>query len=298
MRKLIAHRPRFAPTFAAALLAAALALPSAGGALAATDPAVPAQPLTLRELDQRLSRIERVMDNKVLLDLLQRVESLQAEIRELRGEIESQGFEQQSLKKRQRDLYLDTDRRLRELELGAPATSSGDAAARGSGANLAAAAGSVAAAGDAAASGGEAAGDEAAVGAAVADPAYEKRGYEHAFKYLEQGDYDEAVRAFESFLHRYPDGRYAGHARYWQGEAYYVSRRFEQAIAAFQHVLQKHPTSPKVADARLKLGYAHYEMSQWEQARATLQRLVDDFPGTAVARLAGKRLQRMRSEGH
>ncbi len=281
MRKLIVRHPASVPPLA--LLLAALLLP-AGSALAA-EAAAPAQPLTLHQLDQRLSRIERVMDNKVLLDLLQRVESLQVEIRELRGEIEAQGFEQQALKKRQRELYLDTDRRLRELELGAPAASRGSGAAGIAGADAASAA--------AAATTGS-----AGEGGAANDPSREKRAYEQAFKYLEEGAYDEAVEAFGAFLQRYPRGSYAGHAQYWQGEAYYVSRRFEQAVTAFQNVLQSYPNSPKLADARLKLGYAHYELSQWGPARATLQRLVDDFPGTAVARLADKRLQRMRSEGH
>ena len=81
------------------------------------DEAAAVQATSIAKIDKRVQRIERILDNQVMLELLQRVESLQTELRELRGEIESQGFEIESMRKRQRDLYLDSDRRLRDLEL-------------------------------------------------------------------------------------------------------------------------------------------------------------------------------------
>jgi tol-pal system protein YbgF len=248
----------------------------------AATPAAPAQPATVQSLDQRLARIERVMDNKILLDLLQRVESLQVEVRELRGEIESQGFELESLKKRQRDLYLDTDRRLRDLEVGG---------ARGT-----------APTGQPAVStGGEvplAGGTGESAPAAVGDPAGERDAYLQAFNQLKEGRYDAAIGSFEGFLQQYPSGTYSDNAQYWLGEANYVSRRFKQAITEFEKVLSQFPGSPKVADARLKLGYSHYELAQWDQAREVLNGLKRDFPNSSVAKLADQRLQRMQREGH
>jgi len=71
--------------------------------------------LTLKSADSRLSRIERVLD-QTLLEQLQKVDSLQGEIRKLRGEIESLNYEVDKLTKRNSDLYADTDRRITDLE--------------------------------------------------------------------------------------------------------------------------------------------------------------------------------------
>ena len=66
-------------------------------------------------LDTRISRIERVLDQSLLVQL-QRVDSLQKEIRGLRGEIENLTYELQTLQKRSSDLYVNTDSRLTNLE--------------------------------------------------------------------------------------------------------------------------------------------------------------------------------------
>jgi len=69
----------------------------------------------LSEVDDRLMRVERVLDQS-LLNLLQQIEGLQGEVRSLRGEVESLTNELETAKKRNRDLYKDTDRRMTDLE--------------------------------------------------------------------------------------------------------------------------------------------------------------------------------------
>ena len=44
------------------------------------------------EIIQRLGKIERALDNRGLLDLLQRLESLQSEVQTLRGQLEEQQY--------------------------------------------------------------------------------------------------------------------------------------------------------------------------------------------------------------
>ena len=70
---------------------------------------------TIELLDTRVSRIERVLDQSLLVQL-QRVDSLQKEIRGLRGEIENLTYQLQTLQKRSSDLYVNTDSRLTNLE--------------------------------------------------------------------------------------------------------------------------------------------------------------------------------------
>ena len=269
---------------------------------------------SLTDIDQRIRRIERVLDNRVILEMLRRVENLQEEIRELRGEVENWGFELQLMQKRQRDLYLDTDRRLRDLELTSKVplnlvtTANTDGNRTDGKADTTAADATTAdlSTGDATSISDDSVvvtpspsvdtGGEPSV--LPIDLAQEKAAYTDAFNYLKEGHYEGAIKAFSQFLREFPDGNYADNAQYWLGEANYVSRFFDAAIEAFNAVLAQYPTSSKLSDARLKIGYAYYELENWEAARSALNYLEQNFPGTSAAHLAAKRLARMRDEGH
>jgi len=70
------------------------------------------------ELETRIKQLERKLDSRSLVDLLEQVSNLQSEVQQLRGDIEVQTHNLEGLQKRQRDLYLDIDRRLHRLEVG------------------------------------------------------------------------------------------------------------------------------------------------------------------------------------
>src|SRR5688572_32401777 len=72
----------------------------------------------LTELDSRLLRIERVLANQSLLDLSQRIEAAQNEVRTLRGQLDELQHTVQKTQDQQRDMYGDVDRRLGALEGG------------------------------------------------------------------------------------------------------------------------------------------------------------------------------------
>ncbi|MGH8240020.1 MAG: YbgF trimerization domain-containing protein, partial [Steroidobacteraceae bacterium] len=74
----------------------------------------------LTELDGRLLRIERVLANQSLLDLSQRIEAAQTEVRTLRGQVDELQHQVQKTSDQQRDMYGDVDRRLGALEGGGP----------------------------------------------------------------------------------------------------------------------------------------------------------------------------------
>ena len=75
----------------------------------------------------RLERIEQILSNQGLLEMLQQMGTLEKEISGLRGELEVQNHALEQVKKRQRDLYRDIDRRLQRFET--PLTTTiGDAA--------------------------------------------------------------------------------------------------------------------------------------------------------------------------
>ncbi len=244
-------------------------------------------------LEERISRLERQADNPVLLEMLGRLEAMQREIQELRGAVEMQEHKIGGIEQRQRDLYIDSDRRLRQLESRSeaappsvqdpvtlpstpsmPSTQSPEVA-------MPAAAG-------------------AAAGTAAREreqPDAERLAYQRAFDDLQAGRYEASVAAFRNFLSRYPDGQYSANAQYWLGEARYVNRQFADAIAEFNKVLEHYPNSGKTADALLKLGFSHFELQEWDKAGAALNRVVTEYPASTARQLAENRLHRMRVEG-
>ena len=225
-----------------------------------------------------------------LVFLLERLEQLEREMRQMRGDIEEMNHGLQDVKRRQRELYLDVDRRLRELELGAS-----NRAAQPSAAPVPTV--PAAPAGPSPQTGTPPRTDGAAAQSPAAPSADERRAYETAFNLLKEGRYPQSIEALQRFLESYPQSSYADNAQYWLGEANYVSRQYKTAAAEFEQVIERYPNSSKVADAMLKLGFTRYELKEWDAARATLQQVVSKFPNSTAARLAETRLQRMRQEG-
>jgi tol-pal system protein YbgF len=78
----------------------------------------------LHELDGRIARFERVVSNQSLLDLAQRIDALERDMRALHGQIEELQNSNEALRKQQRDLFADLDKRLGA----APAAGSGGTA--------------------------------------------------------------------------------------------------------------------------------------------------------------------------
>ena len=78
-------------------------------------------------LEQRVAKMERMLESGTLLKLLQNVEELKAEVRDLRGQLEQQQFALSQMTDRQRELYLDVDRRMQRLEAGGVAVGAGAA---------------------------------------------------------------------------------------------------------------------------------------------------------------------------
>jgi tol-pal system protein YbgF len=217
---------------------------------------------------------------ETLVDLLLQMEQLQAELRSLRGQVETQTYELDRLKNRQRDLLSDLDRRLRELE-------------RRGGVAAAAGADGTAATGSAGRTP-----DSPAADAASTAPvsAAEQQAYDAAFALMKQGQYSKAIQAFRGFIGKYPRSQLTDNSQYWIGEALYVGRNFTTARSEFSKVLSDYPGSDKAADAALKVGFCHYELSEWSKAREALTKVVAKYPNTRTAKSAEERLAKMKKE--
>lgn len=259
--------------------------------------------------------------NQNMMEILTSLEQLESEIRQMRGDVEEMSHELRDVRRRQRELYVDIDRRLRELELGGvrsgtPSNSMSldrqDTAVTSSVSQPS----TINPSGEINFSSGQtdrqtalhkrssnAATNATNVASSRAAPVTtpdinERKVYNKAFDLLKEGRYEQSIKAFQGFMDLYPQSSYADNAQYWLGEANYVSRKYKVAVEEFSKVIKLFPSSPKVSGAMLKLGFAYYELSDWKRARQTLQKVLKHYPVDTSARLAGTRLQRMQSEGH
>jgi tol-pal system protein YbgF len=264
----------------------------------------------LKSVQQQLGKVERLIDNRAMIKMLQRIDELSTEVSQLLGELEQQRYDLADLKKRQRELYRDTDRRLRDLESRSTQQSIGVPIEVPSLAEVSAPSLDVAVSGNA---------TQAVEPVAEPSPpkmpdnsaseitqnttinvtsSEEQRAYQSAFDTLKEGRYQKAKSELRTFLQNHSNSSFAGNAQYWLGEAHYVTREFKSAIKEFKGVMSSYPRSLKISDAMLKIGYTYYELMQYDQAKLFLQGLRERFPKSTAFRLAGKRLDRIRKEGH
>ena len=223
------------------------------------------------------------------LELLNRLDQLQGELRQLRGDMEVVNHELSGIKRRQRELYLDMDRRLSDLEL-ASVNASPRVKSKGQ----------TSQADTQPPLGGNS--NKPTVTTTVSNPEpptrQEKDAYRSAFNLLKEGRYDRSIKAFTAFMSSFPGSSYADNAQYWLGEANYVSRKYSAAVSEFGKVIATYPESTKVPDAMLKLGFTHYELKQWAKSREVLSAVVQKYPKSSAAKLADTRLKRIQREGH
>ena len=82
----------------------------------ATSPEEDPVQIRMNDLDARLQRIERVVTNQSLLEMAQRIDALQAELRTMRGEVELLQNQSEGGKTQNRSLYGDLEKRIAALE--------------------------------------------------------------------------------------------------------------------------------------------------------------------------------------
>ena len=226
------------------------------------------------EIDNRLVRVERILDNQGLMNLMSQLEQIQKENQALRNEVETLRNSVDQGGERQRQLYLDLDQRLQAMEQRVSA----EARANASKSVLD--------------------GGSLAPGQLPVPGGGDRANYQAAFELLKQGRYDQASLAFRQFLAAFPSSNLSDNAQYWLAESYYVTQKYKEGLREFETVIAKYPESRKIPDALLKIGYCNYELKRYEAARKALSTVVQNYAETTAARLAGQRLQVMASEGH
>ncbi len=220
-------------------------------------------------LASRLARVEEDAKAQPVLALSAEIQKLRDEIRTLRGEIETLANNIEGVAKRQRDMYVDLDQRLRRFEQPAPP----------------------AAAPSTSAPQGDAGKHAAAPGAAANE---ENEAYERAQGQRRIGNYPAAIVAFQAFIAKYPKSPLAPRAQYWIGDSQFNQRDYKNAIASQQKLLAAYPDSNSVPDALLNLASAQLESGDSASARKTMEGLIARHPASEAAEKARRRVANLR----
>lgn len=227
-----------------------------------------------RDNDARLQKLEESIKNLGIIQLLNQIEQLNAEIAKLRGQVEVMSNLDDQLTKRQRDFYLDIDTRLRKLEGLASDTATGTSAPPVPSSS--------------------AAGAPSAMLAASATRAQEERAYDVGANAFKRGDYVAATRAFQIFTKDYSTSQLVPNALYWIGISYFNLRDYAAARTAQDVLLKQFPDSAKAPDALLALASIYVEIGDNGSARNALEDVIARYPASEAATKARTRLSPLR----
>lgn len=227
------------------------------------------------------------------IDFVNKLQSLQKEVQDLRGQIELQAHEIDELKQQQLAYYQDLDSRLEQEQLNiarnrqsttpkqlpkpVPVSTNETPAAVAPEMEI------------------ESMPDVAHItpNRSRINPADEQISYLAAYDLVKQKNLSQATEAMQQFLSKYPQGGYSANAHYWLGELHLANKEYAEAISQFDTIIKSFKTSSKFAPSHLKLGYALAEMGRLSEAKAQLAAVMNLYPDTATAHLAKAKLEKL-----
>lgn len=226
-------------------------------------------------VEGRVSAVETQLRSQGMIDLLNQINNLNAELGKVKGQLEVMSHDVEVTQKRQRDLYADLDGRLRKLESG-PAPAAPTSATPPGPVDTAAATAPQNA--------------NPSPAQPAPDTGAELKDYEAAHALFKAGKYAQSADAFDKFIAAYPDSKFAPSAQYWLGYAYFSQKNYKGAIAAQEKLIQRYPDHQKAPDAMYNIANSQIQLSDIDGARQTLKSLIAKYPVSDAAPLAKKRL--------
>jgi tol-pal system protein YbgF len=192
-----------------------------------------------------------------LQDMQDQIEQLKQDLALMRGDLEVANHSLQITEKRQKDLYADTDARIRKLEA-VPSSSIDD----GSGLNV---------------------------------DGEDGKAYAAAYGLTTSAKHKEAFDAYEVFLKDYPESNLVPNALYGLGYSQFALKNYQSSIATQQKLLDRHPDNTKAPDAMYSIANSQIQLGQIKSAKRTLSGLIAKHPDAAVTPNAKKRLKVLES---
>ncbi len=214
-------------------------------------------------MEKRIAAIEAIVQGGGLADMQNQIETLKQEVANLKGDLEVAQHNLDATQTRQKDLYTDTDTRLRKIEGGAASTAPN-------------------------------ASTSAPTAPTPTQPATEEKDAKalaDANALSQSGKHKEAFAAFDAFLKEYPTSKLAPDALYGMGFSQYALRNYKSSIATQQKVLDLHPDSTKVPEAMYNMANGQIQLGQVSSAKKTLRDLIAKYPTATVTPSAQKRLK-------
>ncbi|MFQ3237353.1 MAG: tol-pal system protein YbgF [Paraglaciecola sp.] len=239
----------------------ALTLTTILGAAANAAPA-PVADVNSGSTEKRLATLERMFSTRTGAQhrMQSQLDILQNEVNELRGSIETHNYQLEKILERQRELYLEIDKRIEAVMT----QSSAPAADTGASEN-------------------------------VPTTLNEDQAYDKAVNLiLKDKRYDEAIPEFQAFLQNYPNSSYASNAHYWLGQLLFNKQDWAGATSQFEALTNNFPDSTKRPDAMLKLGIAEQQRSNTARAEQLWKNVITEYPTSSARKLAEIQLKDLR----
>ena len=217
---------------------------------------------TTAAMDKRIAAIEAIVQGGGLSEMQNQIEALKQEVAQLKGDLELAQHNLETTQTRQKDLYTDTDTRLRRIEGGASAISTP-------------------------------ANNGGATGTSTVAAVEEKdaKAFADANALSKSAKHKEAFAAFDAFLKEYPTSKLAPDALYGMGYSQFALKNYKSSIATQQKVVDLHPESAKVPDAMYNQANSQIQLGQVTNAKKTLRSLVEKHPDAEITPSAQKRLK-------
>jgi tol-pal system protein YbgF len=218
--------------------------------------------LQAAKIDDLTSRLG--IQSQGMLDMQNEILLLRQEISELRGALEVANHALAMTERRQKDLYADTDARVRKLEAGSPVT------------------------------GVDENGNEVSAAPATGDAdAY--KAYKAAYSLSQENKHKEAYEAFDVFITQFPDSKYTPDALYGLGYSQFALKNYQASIASQQKLLAVYPNSAKASSAMYSIANSQIQLGQISSAKKVLNSLIEKYPSAAVTPNAKARLKVLES---
>ncbi len=190
-----------------------------------------------------------------LQDMLNQIESLKQEIALIRGDLEVANHYLQTAEQRQKDLYADTDARIRKLERVS----------------------------------------SVADGSSLTVDGEDGQAYAAAYALTTSAKHKEAFEAYGLFLKKYPESNLAPSATYGLGYSQFALKDYQSSIGTQQKLLDTYPDNAKAPDAMYSIANSQIQLGQIKTAQKTLTGLIASYPDASVISNAKKRLKVLES---
>jgi tol-pal system protein YbgF len=138
-------------------------------------------------------------------------------------------------------------------------------------------------------------GEPAAEGSSseAGNSAQEVSEYRAAYATWREGDSQQCIDRFRSFLQTYPSSSYADDAAFWMADCYFKQGDFKTAILRFDDVVTRYPAGNKASEALYRQGEALLRLGPGygKAAGKAFERVVHEYPESPRAAEAKRQLE-------